>query len=78
MLDQLDSVFALASRIAFGLERTTSTKIALIIAGLMPSRQQILRNLRSYMMRKRRPQLTGDLSIPVHRNYVLPLELGRT
>ena len=78
-LADIDRVLALAGRMAFGLERTSSTEASLILAGIMPARQQILRQLIHYMLRKRKAQLIDDQSAHIpHRSYVSPVELGRT
>ena len=78
-LADIDRVLALAGRLAFGLERTSSTEASLILGGIMPARQQILRQLLHYMLRKKRQQLMADPSAFVqHRSYVSPAELGRT
>ena len=49
-LSELDSILALASRMAYGLERFTSTEASLVLARLMLARQQILQNLIYYML----------------------------
>ena len=77
-LRRLDSTLALAARMAFGLERFTSTEASLALAGLMPARQQILQHLVAYMLRRRRAILTGALPLELHRSYVTPDELGFT
>ena len=78
-LDDIDRVLALAGRMAFGLERTSSTEASLILAGIMPARQQILMRLIHYMLRKKKAQLIDDEpTLMLHRSYVSPAELGRT
>ena len=74
----LDSTLAFAARMAFGLERFTSTEASLALAGLMPARQQILQRLVAYMLRRRRTILVGDPPLELHRSYVTPDELGFT
>ena len=77
-LADIDRVLALACRMAFGLERNTSTEASLILGGIMPARQQIMQRLTHYMMRKKMHQLIDDQSaLALHRSYVSPGELGR-
>ena len=77
-LSALDAVLAMAAKMAFGLERFTSTEASLALSGLMPARQQILQRLVAYMLRRRRTMLEEDALPRVHRSYVTPDELGRT
>jgi hypothetical protein len=77
-LSRIDSMLAFAARMAFGLERFTSTEASLVLAGLMPARQQILHRLVTYMLRRRRAILVGDQPLELHRSYVTPDELGST
>ena len=51
-LGLLDAVLASATRMAFRLERTTSSEAALALAGVPPARVHILRRLCRYMVRK--------------------------
>ena len=77
-LGQMDAVLALAARMAFRLERTTSSEAALALAGLPPARIHILRRLCRYMVRKDWGALV-DLAhdrIPPH--HVSSRELGWT
>ena len=48
-LAQLDRVLALASRLAFGLERTTSSEACIVLAGLLSAHQYIMYGLMRYM-----------------------------
>ena len=77
-LSRIDSTLAFAARMAFGLERFTSTEASLVLAGLMPARQQIIHRLVTYMLRRRRAILVGDQPLELHRSYVTPDELGVT
>ena len=78
-LIEIDRVLALASRMAFGLERTSSTEASLILGGIMPARHQIMTRLMDYLLRKRKGQLFDTQSgLTPHRSYVSPTELGRT
>ena len=77
-LSRIDSTLAFAARMAFGLERFTSTEASLVLAGLMPARQQIIHRLVTYMLRRRRAILVGDQPLELHRSYVTPDELGAT
>ena len=77
-LSRIDSTLALAARMAFGLERFTSTEASLMLAGLWPARQQILHRLVLYMLRRRRTILVGDQPLELHRSYVTPDEIGAT
>ena len=76
-LEELDRVLATASRMAFGLERFTSTEGSLVMGGLGPARLHIMRSLIRYLYRYRRAELIRDLPSSVHRSYVTPLEIGR-
>ena len=78
-LAELDGILALAARMAYGLERFTSLEASLVLAGLMPMRQQILYSLTRYVLRRHRAALVGDdHELTTHRSYVTPTELGRT
>ena len=63
---------------ALGLKRFTLTEASLVLAGLMPARQQILHRLVAYMLRRRRTILVDDQPLELHRSYVTPDELGST
>ena len=76
-LEELDHVLATASRMAFSLERFTSTEGSLVLGGLSPARLHILRSLVHYLFRYRRAELIRDLPSPVHRSYATPVEIGR-
>ena len=67
---------ALAARMAYRLERTTSTEALLAFAGILPARQQILRRLLRYLWRRDREALTATHD-PIPERHVLPSELGR-
>ena len=78
-LAEWDGILVLAAQMAYGLERFTSMEASLVLAGLMPTRQQILQNLIGYMLWRRRVILVGDdHELATHPNYVTPTELGRT
>ena len=76
-LEDLDRVLATASRMAFGLERFTSTEGSLVLGGLGPARHHIMRSLVRYLFRYRRAELVCDLPLSVHRSYCTPVEIGR-
>ena len=77
-LSELDSILALASWMAYGLERFTSTEASLVLAGLMPARQQILHSLIYYMLWRHWAALVEDhRSLTTHQSYVTLVELGR-
>ena len=48
-LSHVDAILAMAARMAYRLERTTSTEASLALAGILPARQQILRSLLCYL-----------------------------
>ena len=77
-MSRIDATLAFATRMAVGLERFTSTEASLVLAGLMPARQQIIHRLVTYMLRRRRAILVGDQPLELHRSYVTPDELGTT
>ena len=77
-MSKLDSILALTSRMAYGLERFTSTEASLVLAGLMLARQQILQSLIYYMLRRHWAALVQDhRSLTTHHSYVTSVELGR-
>ena len=76
-LEELDRVLATASRMAFSLERFTSTEGSLVLGGLSPARLHILRSLVHYLFRYKRAELIWDLPSSVHQSYVTPVEIGR-
>ena len=70
-------MLATASRMAFSLERFTSTAGSLVLGGLSPARLHILRSLVHYLFRYRRAELIRDLPSSVHQSYVTPMDIGR-
>ena len=76
-LEELDCVLAMASRMAFSLERFTSTEGSLVLVGLSPARLHILRSLVRYLFRYRRGELTRDIPSSVHQSYTTPVKIGR-
>ena len=75
-LSQVDAVLAMAARMAYRLERTTSVEASLALAGILPARQQILRQLLRYLWRRDRAALIAPHdSIP--ERHSLAFELGR-
>ena len=68
-LIELDGVMALASRMAFGLERSTSIEASLAMGGLGPAQTHITRALVRY--------LCCSPSLSIHRSYTTPVELGQ-
>ena len=69
-LGQLDAVLATACRMAFRLERSTSTEAALVLAGVLPVRFQILRRLCLYMARRDWRALSDPSHPPIPPYYV--------
>ena len=76
-LAQLDRVLALAGRLAFGLERTTSGEACRMLAGLFSARQYIMQSLVRYMWRQHQSVLRVASLPRVPEHYVTPQELGR-
>ena len=76
-LAQLDGVLALAGRLAFGLERTTSGEACRMLAGLFSARQYIMQSLVCYMWRQHQSVLQVASLPRVPEHYVTPQELGR-
>ena len=76
-LAELDRVMALASRMAYGLERHTSIEGSLALGGLGPARMHITRALVRYLCRCRRAELVRNPSPSVHRSYTTLMELGQ-
>ena len=76
-LEELDRVLATASRMAFSLERFTSTEGSLVWGRLSPARLHILRSLVCYLFRYRRAELIRDLPSSVHRFYATLVEIDR-
>ena len=74
---QLDGVLALAGRLAFGLERTTSGEACRALAGLFSARQYIMQSLIRYLWRQHRSELQTASLPQVPEHYVTPRELGR-
>ena len=75
-LSQVDAVLAMAARMAYRLERTTSVEASLALVGILPARQQILRRLLCYLWRHDREALTATGAlVPMH--HTLASELGR-
>ena len=70
-------MLATASRMAFGLERFTSTEGSLVLGGLGLARHHIKWSLVRYLFRYRRAELVRDLPLSVHRSYCTPVEIGR-
>ena len=77
-LAELDSVLAMAARMAFRLERNTSVEASLALAGLEPPRSQIYRRLVRYLVRRRRTALVNFHGVESNssNSRVTPLELG--
>jgi hypothetical protein len=77
-LGQLDAVLATACRMAFRLERTTSTEAALALAGVAPARSQVMGRLCSYMARRDWRALADPSHSFIPPHHVSARELGRT
>ena len=75
-LGQLDAVLASAARMAFRLERTTSSEAALALAGVPPARVHILRRLCRYMVRRDWGALADFDHAWIHPHHVSARELG--
>ena len=69
-------MLAMASCMAFSLERFTSTEGSLVLGGLSPTRLHILCPLVCYLFRYRRAELIRDLPSSVHRSHMTPIEIG--
>ena len=65
-LAELDRVMALASRMAYGLERHTSIEASLAMGGLGPAQTHITWALVRYMWRYKRADLSHDPPSFVH------------
>ena len=76
-LSQMDAVLALAARMTYWLERTTSIEASLAFAGILPARQQILRHLLCYLWRRDRVALTATHD-PIPERHVLASESGQS
>ena len=77
-LAALDSVLVTAARMAFRLERNTSTEASLALVGLEPSRCHILRRLVRYLVQKHKTDLETFSGNQTQSNRVTPLEWGAT
>ena len=75
-LGQLDAVLASAARMAFRLERSTSSEAALALAGVPPARIHILRRLCRYMVRRDWGALADFDHSWIHPHHVSARELG--
>ena len=75
-LSQVDAILAMAARMAYRLERTTSVEASLALAGILPARQQILRRLLRYLWRRDRAALMATDG-PIPERHLLASELGR-
>ena len=61
-LAALDAVTATVARMAFCLEWTTSVEALLVMAGLEPARQSVMRHLVRYLVRRHGVALRDDLA----------------
>ena len=77
-LAALDAVTATAARMAFRLERTTSVEASLVMAGLEPARQSVMRHLVRHLVRRYGEALRDDLASQASGRRATPLELGVT
>ena len=77
-LAALDAVTATAARMAFRLERTTSVEASLVMAGLEPARQSVMRHLVRHLVRRHGAALRDDLASQASGRRATPLELGVT
>ena len=77
-LAALDAVTATAARMAFRLERTTSVEASLVLAGLEPARQSVMRRLVRYLVRRHGATLRDDLASQAFGIRATLLELGVT
>ena len=76
-LHRLDRMFGIASRMAFGLEGSTSLDAALVLANLPPASFHIIRRVCRFMFRHHLvgPQIASSLF--QSRHYLLPSEIGQ-
>ena len=72
----LDAVTATTARMAFGLERATSVEASLVMAGLEPARQSVMRHLVRYLVRRHGAALRDDLASQASGRRATLLELG--
>lgn len=70
-------MLAMASYMAFSLQRFTLTEASLMLGGLSPARIHIMWTLVRYLFRYRRAELIWDLPSSLHRSYAIPEEIGR-
>ena len=78
-LTELDSILALASRMAYGLERFTSIEASLLLAALCQEHSKFFRFLIYYKLRRQWVALVEDhQSLTTYRSYVTLMELGCT
>ena len=77
-LGLLDAVLASAARMAFRLERTTSSEAALALAGVPPARVHILRRLCRYMVRKDWGALADFAHDRIPPHHLSAFEVGWT
>ena len=77
-LETLDSFLATAARLAFSLERSTSSEAALVLAGLEPARYQIMRRLVCFHLCRHRSRLTDVIPPRTFLHHTSAFELGRT
>ena len=76
VLKMLDRVLGTSARLAMGLNRFTSTDAALVVAGLMPARLQILRRICRFMIRNHRYDFVSYGQEQPHDTFLLPREVA--
>ena len=76
LLRALDQLLSTCARLALGLDRFTSTKIALVVSNLQSARLQIIRRLCCFMIRNQRQAFISMEKLEVPRTYLLPREVA--
>ena len=78
MLQTLNRVMSTAARLAMGLDRCTSIDVSLVVAGIIPARLQILRQLCRFMVRNHQCDLVSSRREEVPSTFLLPREVAKS
>ena len=78
VLRTLDRVMSTGARLAMGLDRFTPMDTALVVAGIMPVRLQILRRLCRFMVRNHRYDLVSSGREAPPSTFLLPREVAKS
>ena len=76
VLKMLDRVLGISARLAMGLNRFTPTDTALVVAGIMPARLQILRRICRFMIRNHRYDFVSYGQDQPRDTFLLPREVA--